>query len=730
MYTYRGENNTAKNKTATLTGTGLMKTKSILTVLGISFLVFVLTLIFRIIPAIQTVELKTIDWRFQWRGPLPVKDSPIVIVTIDDQSFESLPDRWPWPRSYYAHIIENLTRAGARVIGLDVTLDVPDKYGEESDRQLAQALRSSGKAVLTGKLEERISPGRIRTYQFPVKPLPLLLEADSTWGTTAIQADLDGIHRRYFVVQPYQKKYLPSFGLQVLRKFYNISPQVKPSVDKGLVRFGELTIPLFRDGLMMINFAGPAGSFPHYSFDSVIDDENFDLVGDYDMDYFSSTLLPENIFRDKIVLIGSTVSEHHDNFPTPFFEFKDTQGRTRKAEMPGVEIHANAIWTILNGLYFHKIPHLFYLLGLFLLILLVYLLVLRLPTLWAVIITFVILISYNLSQFFLFADNRLIMELVAPSFAIFLSFVASNLQQYIITKREKKMIIGAFQRFVPQKVVDELLKHPEKLKLGGEERFLTVMFTDLASFTSVSEKLDPAELVNLINYYLTEMTEIILKFDGIIDKYEGDAIMAEFGAPVHFEDHAVKACFAALEMQQRLKRMNFSRYKHVTDRLKCRIGINSGKMIVGNMGSRNVFDYTVMGDAVNLASRLEGANKMYGTYIMISQETYQLVKDYVLARPLDMIRVKGRQKPVRVFELLARKDEQLPENFKAILPIFITGVRYYHHRDWVKAEECFQYCLKMVPDDGPSQIYLDRVKAYTQNPPPEDWDGVYTLKSK
>ncbi len=707
-----------------------MKTKSILTVVSITFLVFILTLIFRIIPAIQTLELKTIDWRFQWRGPIPVKDSPIVIVTIDDQSFESLPDRWPWPRYYYAHVIENLTRAGARVIGLDVTLDVPDKYGAESDRQLAEALRASGKVVLTGKLEERISPGKIRTYQFPVKPIPELLAADSTWGTTAIQADLDGIHRRYFVVQPYQKKYLLSFGLQVLRKYFNIPASEKPFVGHGFVQFGDMHIPLFRDGLMMVNFAGPAGSFPRYSFDSVIDDENFDLIGDYDMDYFSSTLLPEGIFRGKIVLIGSTVSEHHDNFPTPFFEFKDTQGRSRKAEMPGVEIHANAIWTILNNLYFHKIPHLYYLIGLFLLILLVYFLVLRFPTLWAVVITFAILLIYNFSQFILFANNRLVMEIVAPSFAIFLAFVASNLQQYIITKREKKMIIGAFQRFVPQKVVDELLKHPEKLKLGGEERFLTVMFTDLASFTSVSEKLEPAELVNLINYYLTEMTEIILKYDGIIDKYEGDAIMAEFGAPVHFEDHAVKACYAALEMQKRLKRLNLSRYRHVTDQLKCRIGINSGKMIVGNMGSRNVFDYTVMGDAVNLASRLEGANKMYGTYIMISQETYQLVKDHVLARPLDMIRVKGRQKPVRVFELLARKDERLPENFKAILPIFITGVRYYHHRDWVKAEECFQYCLKMVPDDGPSQIYLERVKTYVQNPPPEDWDGVFTLKSK
>ncbi len=704
-----------------------MKKYSILTIAGIILGVFLIALMLQLIPAMQALELKTIDWRFQWRGPLSVEDSPIVLVTIDDQSFESLPERWPWPRSYYAHVVENLTEAGARVIGIDVILDIPDKIHEGSDEQLAEAIKASGKVVLAGKVEDS---GRFRSYPILVKPIQTLLDADSSWGITAIQSDPDGIHRQYFVAQKYQEEILPSFGLELLRKYLEIPASEPVQVSADNVKLGELNIPLSFEGLMRIDFAGPVGTFPQYSFDTVIDDEDFMLEEDYDIDYFSISLLPDEIFKDKIVLIGSTVSELHDNFPAPFFEFKDRDGNYRKAETPGVEIHANAIWTILNQQYYKEFPHLFSLLLLLVLIGLVYFVVMRLSTFWSIIISVGLLLLYNLAQFYLFANFRLILIMVMPSLAIALSFMASTVYEYVATQREKRMIMGAFERFVPQKVVKELLDHPEKLKLGGEERYLSVLFTDLANFTSVSEKLKPTDLVNLINIYLTEMTEVVFKYDGIVDKYEGDALMAEFGAPVHFEDHAVKACYAAIEMQERLKKLDLSKYKKVISSLSCRIGINSGHMIVGNMGSKNVFDYTVMGDAVNLASRLEGANKMYGTNIMISEDTYKLVKDDVVSRPLDLIRVKGRQKPVRVLEVISRRDQKIPERIRSILPVFVNGIRYYHLRDWKKSEECFRFCLDMVPNDGPAKEYLRRVQEFAENPPPEDWDGVYTMLSK
>jgi adenylate cyclase len=322
------------------------------------------------------------------------------------------------------------------------------------------------------------------------------------------------------------------------------------------------------------------------------------------------------------------------------------------------------------------------------------------------------------------------MEMITPTLAIALSFVASNLNQYLLAQREKKMIVGAFERFVPQKVVKQLLADPSKLTLGGEERFLTVLFMDLANFSSVSEKLTPKELVNLINAFLTAMTDIILKYDGIIDKYEGDAIMAEFGAPVFYNTHAINACSAALEMVNRLKSIDLSRYSDVIKKLTCRVGINSGDMVVGNMGSKKVFDYTVMGDAVNLASRLEGANKTFNTEIMISYDTYELVKDYFWARPLDLIRVKGRQKPVRVFELIATKDQMISSEAKSMLRLFITGIKYFRQGKWKEATDCFNYCLEIVPDDGPSKLYIERCRQYTNNPPGKDWDGVYSLSQK
>jgi adenylate cyclase len=704
-----------------------MKKYSLVAISGICLSVFMITLVLQLIPATQSLELKTIDWRFQWRGPISVAESPIVLVTIDDQSFESLPERWPWPRSYYAHVIENLTEAGAAVIGVDVILDIPDRLNEQSDIQMAQAIENSGKVVLAGKVE---GSGRSRSYLVPVKPIDLLLEADGSWGITAIQSDPDGIHRQYYVAQSYQDQNLPSFGLEVLRKYLEIPASEEVLVFKNRVQLSDLVIPLSYEGLMPIDFAGPVGTFPQYSFDTVIDDEDFALKEDYDIDYFSTSLLLDEIFRDKIVLIGSTVSELHDNFAAPFLQYKDRSGNYRKAEIPGVEIHANAIRTILNEYYYWQFPHFLSLLLILIFIGFIFFVVIRLSTLWSIVVSITLLLLYNFAQFYLFSNFRIIMIMVIPTLAISLSFVAATLYDYLATQREKRMIMGAFQQFVPEKVVEELLAHPEKLQLGGEERYLSVLFSDLANFTSVSEKLKPTDLVNLINIYLTEMTEVVFKYDGIVDKYEGDALMAEFGAPVHFEDHAVKACFAAIEMQERLKKLDLSKYKDVISSLSCRIGINSGHMIVGNMGSKNVFDYTAMGDAVNLASRLEGANKMYGTYIMISEDTYKLVKDQVVSRPLDLIRVKGRQKPVRVLEVIGRRDQSIPESLRNMLPVFVNGIRYYHLRDWKRSEECFRFCLDVIPTDGPSQEYLRRVREYDQTPPPEDWDGVYTMLSK
>lgn len=699
-----------------------MKRFNIIHILIISVGVFLFSFLVSSIGALKSLELKTIDWRFSFRGPLSVEDSPIVIVTIDDQSFDVLPERWPWPRSYYARVIENLDRAGVRVVGLDVILDKPDNYNPENDSALAVAIQATGKVVLTGKLEQ---DRRLRTLFQEVKPIPLFLEAaDNSWGLGSIQIDEDGFYRRYIVAQEHQGEYLYSLALEVIRKYAGYGPETPLEETDDGFRFGDYQIPSYDHPTILINFAGPEGTFPSYSFETVIDDSSFSLGEEFDLDSFEQ-LLADGVFEDKIVLIGSTVAELHDNFPTPFLGYKG-----QPKEMPGVEIHANAINTILNDIHISHPNFILFLLFVLLLVLLIQYLSLRLSTVMSAILTALLILAYIGVQFYIFGRFSLVMDMVFPTIAIFLSYVSNNIYQYILTQKEKQMIMGAFERYVPEKVVKELLAHPEKLTLGGEERYMSVLFSDIADFTSISENMSPRELVQLINEYLSAMTDIILDHDGIIDKYEGDALMAEFGAPVYYDDHALKACLAALRMQERLAELSKKFERENKPILKSRIGINTGNMIVGNMGSSKVFDYTVLGDEVNLASRLEGANKLFGTYIMISESTYNAVKDKLITRPLDMIRVKGKQKPVKVFELLGRKDQPGDGYFKDTLTTYINGIRYYLDRRWDQAAQCFKYCLQHYPEDGPSKLYLRRVYEYSKNPPPDDWDGVFTMQSK
>jgi adenylate cyclase len=308
--------------------------------------------------------------------------------------------------------------------------------------------------------------------------------------------------------------------------------------------------------------------------------------------------------------------------------------------------------------------------------------------------------------------------------------VGHNLYQYVLSQHEKRMIKGAFSHYVPEKVVSQILENPDKLTLGGEERIVTVMFSDVAGFTSISEKLTPAELVHLLNEYLTSMTDQILDHQGIIDKYEGDAIMAEFGMPVPYDNHAYMACKAALSMQTELRNLRKKWKDENKPLLTARIGINTGEVIVGNMGSRNVFDYTVMGDHVNLGSRLEGANKFYGTSIMISEYTHSLVNDDFYTRELDLIRVKGKEKPIKVYELIASKDIQLEQRFQEMLEIYTKGLNHYKAQEWDNAIDCFEACLKIRPNDTPSSEYRSRCIEYKFNSPGADWDGVTVMKEK
>jgi adenylate cyclase len=312
-------------------------------------------------------------------------------------------------------------------------------------------------------------------------------------------------------------------------------------------------------------------------------------------------------------------------------------------------------------------------------------------------------------------------EMVTLSFAlVFFGYVTAD--------QEKRQVRAAFQHYLTRSVMEEMLKHPEKLKLGGDKRELTVLFSDIRGFTTISERLAPEELVRTLNEYLTPMTQVVFETEGTLDKYMGDALMAVWGAPLSQEDHALRACTAALRMLEELALLRKKWRAQGRPEIEIGIGINSGAMAVGNMGSDLRFDYTVMGDNVNLGSRLEGTNKEYGTRIIISQSTYSLVSGQVSARELGSVRVKGRTQPVVIYEL---RGLGAPSPAEArTVAAFEAGVHSYRSRLWDEAEAHFREVLATWADDGPAGHYLDDIADRRARPPEAAWDGVYQMKTK
>ncbi|MBN1223468.1 MAG: adenylate/guanylate cyclase domain-containing protein, partial [Candidatus Aminicenantes bacterium] len=317
------------------------------------------------------------------------------------------------------------------------------------------------------------------------------------------------------------------------------------------------------------------------------------------------------------------------------------------------------------------------------------------------------------------------LDFIAPEFAGLLSFLTASVLNYSFEGRQRRFIKSAFRFYLSPEVIDRVLDNPSLLSLGGEKREITSFFSDVAGFTSVSENLTPEELVNLLNEYLSEMTDIILDSGGTLDKYEGDAIIAFWNAPLDLPDHSLRACRAALECQKRLGELR----PHFEDRyghgLTMRIGLNTGPAVVGNMGSRRRFDYTAMGDTINLASRLEGACKQYGVPILIGEKTYVHIREAVAAREVDLIRVVGKSQPVRVYEILGM-HEDLPHSRLEAIELYHRALNLYRGRQWDEALLLFQ----KLSDDSLSRMYEERTWELKTSPPPEEWTGIFDLKRK
>ena len=432
-------------------------------------------------------------------------------------------------------------------------------------------------------------------------------------------------------------------------------------------------------------------------------------------------LLPSDL-KGKLLFYGLTATGTQDYAPVP------VQGRYKM-----VGYHANALNTILTEQFLTRLPTEYRLLILIFLGAFMGFIIPKFgPASGAGVVAALLVVQMS-SSYYLFVYEGLWIDIVGPVAVVFLSYLAVSINNYLIERKERAYIQGSFKMYLSPAVVDQIAQSPDSLQLGGQRKKLTILFSDVAKFSVISENLTAEALVDLLNEYLGSMTEIIMAHNGTVDKYEGDLIMAFWGAPIDNANHAVDACIATLAMQDKLIQLrqqwqSENRPPFISN-MDARVGLNTGDVVVGNMGSKQRFDYTVMGDSVNLASRLEGANKPYGTNIMISEFTYEMVKDHVEVRELDKIRVVGRAVPVTVYEMLAKKGElDLPT--AQVVNFYNTGLHYYKDRKWTDAQEMFLRALAENPKDGPSKTYIDRCERYGANPPPDDWDGVETLTEK
>jgi adenylate cyclase len=697
---------------------------------------------------LDLLDLRAVDYRLKQRGAQRGL-ADIVIVAVDDASVAEL-GRWPWSRAVIAQLIDTLTAADAAVIGFDVVqseataahhfeglrerLEGIDENtwttirraldrGSSEDAQLAEAVRRSHRAVLGYYFDINQKGGdaamaRISKYnivkgmgqQVPQAPtivanLPDLAAAARELGYFNFFPDDDGYFRRVPLAIEYREEMAIPLSLAMLRAYH---PADQLSISFGAagevhsVHVGEVEVPVADDGQMLVNFRGARKAFKYVGAADV-------LAG----------RVPRDTFRGKLVLVGVTAVALADVRATAF-----------DGQLPGVEIHATAMDNILRHDFIFQ-PHWLSLVEVGVIMASVLILGVALHFargVYGALVALALLTAYVVGSQWLFRATGLTLGLVYPLLAISLTYAAISVQHYVVEESEKRKIRNAFGLYLPPVLANLVSEHPEMLKLGGDKRELTVMFADIRGFTTLSEGLESEAVVELVNEFLGVMTDVIFARDGTLDKYIGDAIMAVWGAPIAQTDHALRACQAALGMMASLPALSKQWEQRGLPPLKIGIGLNSGPMVVGNMGSSRRLSYTVIGDNVNLASRLEGLNKMYGSGIIASESTWRAAATHVVARELDLVRVKGKKLPVRIFEILAPARER--QRWLPMIERFDAGVAAYRARQWDAAMAAFSAVLAERADDGPALLYLERCRALRAAPPAAEWDGVTVVEVK
>jgi adenylate cyclase len=727
-------------------------TRQRLTPLAIALVIGVAVSVLRIggCRPLDLLDLRALDYRLLQRGATPAL-AEVVIVAVDDASLKEV-GRWPWSRVLVARLIDKIAAGGPAVIGADLVqseattacaldgleskLDdtcraaVRNALGgaQGDDLQLADTVRATQRTVLgyffdferRGEQSEPTAESaypvvqrapdsdvdRVPRAAVATQNLPELVAAARGLGYFNFFPDADGIFRHAPLAIRYGDRVALPLSLAMLQLYW---PDRPPAIRFGAagvesVRLGALTVPVAEDGQLLLNYRGPGRSFRHVSAADV-------LAG----------LVPPETFRDKLVLVGVTAVGAGDVRAAPF-----------DAVYPGVEIHATVLDNILRDDFIYQPRWVGSVRAgfadvavIFVLVLVLDLALYPLRGVAGALVALGAFAAYLVGSQLLFTHTGAALSVAYPALTIVLTYVTISVLHYVVVDREKRHTRRVLDLYLNPSLARFVSDHPETLKLGGEKSDRTVLFSDIKNFTPMSERLSPEELVELLNLYLGEMTDAVFAHDGMLDKYIGDGVMAVWGAPIPQADHAARACRAALNMIERLADLNATCTERGWPTLSIRIGMNSGPMVFGNMGSSGHLSLTVMGDNVNLGARLEGINKLYGSTIIASEATVEQVRDTVVVRELDLVRVKGKAQTVRIFEVLG--PASTAPQWRELIEHFHAGLAAYRARDWDGAIAALERAIYVRPDDGPSNLYLRRCREHLRSAPPPTWEPVTTF---
>lgn len=711
---------------------------------------------------IQAIENQAYDIRLELTTPNTL-DPRIVIIDIDEKSLKEV-GRWPWPRSELAKLINQLFDTyQIEVLGMDMVFAEPDdSSGLKKLEELAGGPLKQNSAFLDtlNKLKPTLdyddlfakslkshqvvlgyifttAQGGMQDIESGQLPPPTFSAADvksSSFSLGYIQGngfaanlpkfqnnakatghfnavpDPDGIVRKAPMLYGYKNALYESLSLAVARIALGV-PHVELGINRegghsslDYLRLGDRIIPVDPFIQTLVPYRGNWGNcFTYLSATDVL----------------HNRIDNPNRLKHAIVLLGTTAQGLMDLRATPLQNI-----------YPGVEIHANLISAMLDSRFMSHLPYENAAELLFILV--IGLIMISLIPLFSPLVATAgtlglsgVVIGLNL----LLWEHQVVFPLAATLLAILSQFIFNMSYGYVVETRNKRYITNLFGQYIPPELVDEMSKNPgQQFSMEGESREMTVLFSDIRGFTTISEGLEPKELSDLMNEYLTPMTRIIHEHRGTIDKYMGDAIMAFWGAPLHDSHHARHAITVALQMLKHLKEMQPQLRARGWPEIKIGIGLNTGMMNVGNMGSQFRMAYTVLGDAVNLGSRLEGITKQYGVQLIVSETTQTAVPEYIY-RELDRVRVKGKDQPVAIFEPVGPRDQVSRNDFEEIVN-YEKALENYRHQHWEIAHEQFAQLQQEHPNRLLYKIYVERVKYFMENPPSENWDGVYTFTTK